>query len=164
MQAAMQDTANPTNPSPTADRELVITRVISAPRELVFKAWTSREHVDHWMGPRGFTTKTSSMEVRPGGAWRFVMSHAEYGEFQNRVTYREITPPERIVYTHDSGVDNDPSAFEVTVTFTAQGDKTRLTMHSVFPSAAELERVKGFGAVESGHQTLERLEEHLTKV
>src|SRR5258705_376113 len=81
----------------------------------------------------------------------------------NRVTYREIVRPERLVYTHDSGVDGDPSAFEVTVTFAAQGEKTLLTMRSVFSSAEARERaVKEYGAIEGGKQTLERLAEHLS--
>lgn len=157
MQAAMHHSND------TSDREIITTRIISAPRELVFQAWTDPQHVDHWMGPHGFTTRTISMDVRVGGVWRYVMTHAEYGEFQNRVTYREIVAPERLVYTHDSGIDNDPAAFEVTVTFAAEGTKTKLTMHSVFPSAAELARVKGFGAVELGQQTLDRLEQWVTR-
>ena len=142
--------------SSTAEREIVITRVFNAPRELVFKTWTDPRQIDQWWGPHGFTTVTASMDVRVGGAWVYLMRHAQYGEFPNRIVYREIVPPERLVYTHDSGIDGDPSAFEVTVTFDALGQSTRLTMHSVLASAAELERVKGFGAVEGGKQTLER--------
>ena len=149
--------------STTADREIVISRVFNAPRELVFKAWTGSQHIDQWWGPRGFTTVTSSMDASVGGAWHYVMRHAQYGEFSNRIVYREIVPPQRLVYTHDSGIDADPSAFEVTVTFVAQGAATKLTMHSVFSSAAELERVKGFGAIEGGKQTLERLAQRLAE-
>jgi uncharacterized protein YndB with AHSA1/START domain len=145
----------------TAEREIIITRVFNAPRELVFEAFTNPKHVDHWYGPRGYSTKTSDMDVRPGGVWNFVMRHEQYGVFNNRIAYREVKRPSRLEYTHDSGVDGDPSAFEVTVTFEEMSGKTKVTMHSVFPSVAELERVKGFGAVEGGKQTLERLAEWL---
>lgn len=145
----------------TADREIVITRIFNAPRDLVFQAFTDPRHVDHWYGPRGFTTKTSAMDLKVGGAWHFVMRHDQHGEFKNRVVYQQIVRPERLQYTHDSGVDGDPSAFEVTVTFEETSGKTKVTMRSVFPSAAELARVKGFGAVEGGNQTFERLAEWL---
>jgi len=68
---------------------------------------------------------------------------------------------ERLEYMHDSGIDGDPSAFEVTIVFEDLGKQTKVTMRSVFSSVAELERVKGFGAVEGGQQTLERLAEWL---
>lgn len=147
--------------SNTTDREIIITRVFDAPRDLVFQAFTDPEHVDHWYGPRGFTTTTSAMDLKVGGAWHFVMRHSEYGEFKNRVVYHEIVRPERLRYTHDSGMDGDPAAFAVTVTFEETAGKTKVTMRSVFPSTAELERVKGFGAVEGGNQTLERLADWL---
>lgn len=145
----------------TADREIVITRVFNAPRAIVFQAFTDPKHVDHWYGPRGFKTETTNMDVRPGGAWNYVMRHQQYGEFKNRIVYRKVVRPERLEYTHDSGVDGDPSAFEVTIVFEDLGTQTKVTMHSVFSSVAELERVKGFGAVAGGHQTLERLAEWL---
>jgi len=90
-----------------------------------------------------------------------VMRHPQYGEFKNRVVYKKVDRPERLEYTHDSGVDRDPSAFEVTIVFDDLGRETKVTMRSLFSSVAELEPVKGFGAVEGGHQTLERLSEWL---
>jgi uncharacterized protein YndB with AHSA1/START domain len=148
-------------PDTTADREIVITRVFTAPRPIVFQAFTDRKHVDHWWGPRGFKTETTDMDVRAGGAWNYVMRHQQRGEFKNRILYRKVVRPERLEYTHDSGVDGDPSAFEVTIVFEDLGAETKVTMLAVFPSAAELERVKGFGAVEGGQQSLERLAERL---
>ena len=61
------------NAGSTADREVVISRLLNAPRELVFKAWTDQQHISQWWGPTGFTTTTSEMNVAPGGVWRFVM-------------------------------------------------------------------------------------------
>ena len=148
-------------PDTTADRQIAITRLFNAPRTVVFQAFTDPKHVDHWWGPRGFKTETTEMDVRPGGTWNFVMRHQLYGEFKNRVIYRKVIRPERLEYTHDSGVDGDPSAFEVTIMFEDLGAQTKVTMNSVFASAAEIERVKEFGAVEGGQQTLERLAEWL---
>ena len=147
----------------TKDREIVLSRVFDAPRETVFEAFTSIQHVDHWWGPNGFVTKTSRMEVRAGGEWIFTMKHPEYGEFKGRVRYRSVTRPSRLEYIHDEGVDNDPRAFEVEITFEEQHGKTRVTMRSVFPTVAEFERVKGFGAVQGGEQTLARLSDYLKK-
>jgi uncharacterized protein YndB with AHSA1/START domain len=147
--------------SSSADREVTITRIINAPRELVFAAWVDSKHADKWMGPVGYTTVTKSMDVRPGGMWRFTMTGPQ-GVFPNRVTYIEVVKPSLLVYTHDSDKDNDPDAFEVTVTFEDLGDKTHITMHSVFTTAAARDRVvKEFKAIEGGYQTLGRLEQHL---
>jgi uncharacterized protein YndB with AHSA1/START domain len=161
---ARKNTRKNTSRTPTAsadDRSIVLQRVFDAPRDVVFAAWTDPKHLDAWMGPDGFRTTTSSMKFRVGGTWIYTMAHAEYGTFPNRVTYREIVAPERIVYLHDSGSDDDPAGFETTVTFEEQGARTLLTMRSVLPSIAELERVKAFGAVEGGRQTLARLAAHL---
>jgi uncharacterized protein YndB with AHSA1/START domain len=152
-----------TSDSNTAEREILITRVFNAPLELVFQAFTDPKHVDHWYGPRGFITTTSDMKVEAGGSWHYVMRHEQYGEFKNRVVYREVVRPERLLYTHDSGVDGDPAAFEVMVLFEDQGSKTKVTMRSVFSTVAEFERVKGFGAIEGGNQTLDRLAEWLDR-
>jgi len=147
----------------SADREVIITRIINAPRNLVFDAWVSSKHADKWMGPTGYTTVTQSMDVRPGGMWRFTMTGPQ-GVFPNRVTYIEVEKPSRLVYKHDAGKDNDPDAFEVSVTFEDLGDKTHITMHSVFPTAAARDKVvKEFKAIEGGYQTLERLEQVLLR-
>ena len=147
--------------SSSADREIIITRIINAPCSLVFDAWVNSKHADKWMGPVGYTTVTQSMDVRPGGRWRFTMSGPQ-GVFPNRVTYIEVVKPSRLVYLHGADQDNDPDAFEVTVTFEDLGDKTHITMYSVFPTAAARDKVvKEFKAIEGGHQTLERLEQHL---
>lgn len=143
----------------TSGREIILTRVLNAPRELVWKTWTEPKHVDQWMGPRGFKTKTDSMDVRPGGTWHYVMSHAEYGSFDNLITYREVVRPERLVYSH--GTSEEPEQFHVTVTFVEEGGKTRLTMHSVWPSVEAFEAVRKFNVEDGGKQTLERLAEHL---
>ena len=144
----------------TADREIVITRVINARRELVFEAWTDPKHLPEWWGPNGFTTTTQEITVKPGGVWRFIM-HGHGVDYQNRIVYMEIAKPERLVYSHGAE-EGDPQQFHVTVTFENHGGKTLVTMRSVFPSAAQRDKVvKEFKAIEGGNQTLDRLERHL---
>jgi uncharacterized protein YndB with AHSA1/START domain len=140
-----------------ASREIVVTRVFDAPRELVFKMWTDPKHVAQWWGPNGFSTTIHEMDVKPGGVWRFVMHGPDGVDYQNKVVYLEIVRPERIVYSHVSGPQ-----FQMTVTFAEDGDKTRLTAQMLFESAAQRDKVvKEVGAIEGLKQTLGRLHEHL---
>jgi uncharacterized protein YndB with AHSA1/START domain len=142
----------------TSDREIVVTRVLDAPRALVFKMWTDPKHVAQWWGPNGFTITTYEMNVTPGGVWRFVMHGPDGRDYQNKVVYREIVEPERIVYDHVSGPQ-----FQMTVTFAQRGDKTELTARMLFESATLRDKtIKEFGAVEGLKQTIGRLAEHVT--
>src|SRR5688572_30826396 len=105
----------------TADREISATRVFDAPRDLVWKAWTDPKHIAQWWGPNGFTNTISEMDVKPGGVWRFVMHGPDGTDYRNEIVYLEVVKPERLVYDHG------PSPkFRVTVTFAAEGNKTRL--------------------------------------
>src|ERR1700749_3676732 len=81
-------------------RSIIGTRVFDAPRDLAFSVWPDRKLRAQWWGPNGFTTTTSSFDMRPGGVWRFVMHGPDGRDYQNRVTFEEIVPPERIVYRH----------------------------------------------------------------
>src|SRR5579864_5606662 len=119
--------------STTADREIVISRVISAPRELVFEAFTEVRHLSRWWGPDGFTTTTQAFEFRVGGEWDFVMHGPDGTDYQEWITWREIVPPERIALLHGEYRD-DPNAFESVVAFEAAGDETRIVMRTVFPT------------------------------
>ncbi len=150
-------------PTLVGDREIAAVRVFDAPRDLVWKLWTEPEHIAQWWGPKGFTTTTYSMEVKPGGVWRFVM-HGPDRDYQNKITYLEVVKPERLVYKHGGDKEVEPVNFEVTVTFAEQGGKTKIAMRMVFPSAKARDYViKTYGAVEGLAQTLGRLEEYLTK-
>ena len=148
------------------DREIRGTRDFDAPRELVWKAWTEPEHIGQWWGPNGFTTTTHRMEVRAGGVWRFVMHGPDGRDYENRITFDEIVKPERIRYHHGGGDDVEPVQFHTTVTFEdIGGDRTRLTLHAVFPSAIERDRVvKDYGADKGAEQTLSRLADYVTKL
>ena len=152
----------------TSEREIVLSRVFDAPRELVWRAFTDPARLANWWGPVGFTTRTHRMDVKPGGAWRFVMVGPDGREYQNLITYLEVKEPERLHYKHGGDKDVEPVNFEVLVTFDKDGDatdRTRVTMRSIFPSRNALEFVvREYGALEGGKQTFERLAGHLSEV
>ena len=146
------------------DREIAATRIFDAPRELVWKVWTDPEHVGKWWGPNGFTTTTHSMEVKPGGVWRYVMHGPDGRDYRNKVTYVEVTEPERLVYEHGTDKDTEPVNHHVTVTFRDEGGRTRVDMRMVFASAeARTHVIETYGAFEGLKQHLGRLEAYLAK-
>jgi uncharacterized protein YndB with AHSA1/START domain len=143
--------------SATADREIVISRVIGAPREVVFEAFTEVRHLSQWWGPDGFTTTTRAFEFRVGGEWEFVMHGPDGTDYQDLITWTEITPPERIALLHGE-VRDDPNAFRSVITFAAEGAATRIEMRTVFPTREQRdEAVERYRAIEGGRQTLEHL-------
>lgn len=151
----------------TVDREIVVTRLFNAPKELVFQAWTDPTHLAQWWGPTGFSLTTIEMEFRPGGMWRYVMHGPDGTDYGNKIVYTEITPHDRITYQHGEDVDWGEAGpmFNVVATFETENNQTRLTMRSVFRSAAERDHVaREYGAVEGAHQTIGRLASHLDAV
>jgi len=159
----MSTTGQGTAPqSATADREVVISRVITAPRELVFEAFTSIEHLSRWWGPEGFSTTTRSFEFHVGGEWVFVMHGPEGTDYQQWICWTEIAPPERIALLHGES-RRDPNAFESVLTFTADGTATRVEMRTVFPTKELRDQaVQEYHAVEGGQQTLAKLAAYVT--
>ena len=147
----------------SAPCSIIGSRLFDAPRELVFSAFTDPEHLAQWWGPNGFTTTTHNFEFRPGGVWRFVMHGPDGRDYQNRITYKEIAPPERIVYRHDGGEDVEPVQFSQTLTFQdLGGGRTRLTWHGRFPTAEERARViREYGADKGLSQTMARLVDYV---
>jgi len=143
-------------------RAIIGIREFDVPRELVFAAWTDPKHLAQWWGPDGFTTTTSRFEFRPGGVWRFVMHGPDGRDYQNRIVFDEIVPPERIVYRHDGGEDVEPVQFSQTVIFEDLDGRTRMTWRGVFPSATERDRViKEYGADKGLVQTMARLGDYV---
>jgi uncharacterized protein YndB with AHSA1/START domain len=148
--------------SATADRELVTSRLLNAPRELVFKVWTDPNHVGLWWGPNGFTNTIHKMDVRPGGEWNFIMHGPDGTDYPNKIVFKKVEKPSLLEFTHGTGIENDPQEFYTVVTFTEEGDKTRVIMTAILPSKEEKDRVvKEIGAIEGGKQTFDRLEQYL---
>src|SRR5918993_185213 len=143
--------------SAMAGREILISRVISAPRELVFEAFTEVRHLSRWWGPEGFTTTTRAFEFRVGGEWEFVMHGPDGTDYTEWISWTEIAPPERIALVHGH-FRGDPSAFESVLTFASDGAATRIEMRTLFRTK-ELrdEAVEKYSAIEGGQQTLDNL-------
>jgi len=117
-----------------SDAELYISRLFDAPRALVFEAWTKPEHLNRWCCPTGFTLPFSEGEIRTGGSFKTCMRSPEGQDHWLSGTYREITPPERLVFTHAWHDENGERGHEtvVTITLKEEGGKTRLTLHQAF--------------------------------
>ena len=157
------------DPHLPSETEIVITRVLHAPRDLVWQAWTDPEHVVNWWGPRGFTNTTKRHEFRVGGYWEHMMHGPDGTNYPNKAKFLEIVPLERITYLLGGGSDLEADerrgvAFRATWTFEAVApDRTRLTGRMVFPSKEARDRaVRDYGAVEGGKQTLERAAEYVS--
>jgi len=145
--------------SETADREISITRILNAPRELVWEVWNDPKHLSKWWGPNGFTTTVHEMDVRPAGKWQHTMHGPDGKDYPNDAIYTEVVKPELIRFTHAQ------PKFDVTVTFEAIGNKTKLTMRNVFETA-EIRNflAKEHGAVEGQVQTINHFEELLSEM
>ena len=159
----MSSTETITDPTTWAlDREIVLVRVLDAPRAAAFHAWTDAEAFCQWFGPDGYTCTVREMDVRPGGRARFDMVSGDGTLYTNRFDYLEVVPSERLVMDHGTDTDDDPGRFRVTLTFDEQDDgKTVLTLRQLHPTVEQRNAGIGFGAVELGMQTMQKLARHL---
>jgi uncharacterized protein YndB with AHSA1/START domain len=146
----------------TAEREFTVSRLIDAPRELVWEAITRPEHVIHWWGPRGFSNTIHEMSVKPGGTWRFMMHGPDGVDYPNKIVFQEVVRPERLTYWHGDDSPDSPVHFEASIELTEESHKTRVTLTLLFESKAHRDMiVDQSGAVDGGKQTLQRLEEYV---
>lgn len=149
-----------------ANREIVISRVFDAPRELVWEAMANPKHIVNWWGPRGFTTTIEVMDLKPGGVWKHVMRGPDGTRYPNKSIFTDVIKPERIVYTHTGSREGSPGVqFVATWSFeSVETGKTRLTLRQIYETPEDRDKIiREYGAVEGGKQTLERLAEHLAK-
>jgi uncharacterized protein YndB with AHSA1/START domain len=148
------------------DREIVITRVFDAPRELVFKAWSDPVYLAKWWGPSGWTLPVSQMDFRVGGSWTYCMKGPEGEESCGMAIYREIVEPERIVFTdyfadaEGKPLEGMPEALMI-VEFAADEGKTMLTNTVRYQTAEDRDRILKMGFKEGMTESLNRLEEFL---
>src|SRR6201999_2681972 len=150
--------------SATADREIVISRVISAPRELVFTAFTEVRHLSRWWGPDGFSTTTRAFEFRVGAEWDFVMHGPDGTDYTEWISWTEIAAPGRIALVHGA-FRGAPNAFESVITFAPDGAATQIEMHTVFPTKEMRDEVvEKYHAIEGGQQTLNNLAAYVTEL
>ena len=146
------------------EREIVLSRVIAAPRSRVFQAFTDPSQITRWFGPAGFTTETLEIDIREGGRWRFVYTGPDGTRYENRMVFLRVEAPRLLEIEHGHDIDDDPSRFRVTVTFDEQSNgKTVLTMRQLHPTVEQRNAGIGFGAVEIGFTTLDNLTRHLAR-
>ena len=160
-------TANTTNIiAEPGKQEILITREFDAPRELVFKACTDPQLIPQWWGPRSLSTEVDTMDVRPGGQWRFLNRDAEGNEFAFHGVYHEILAPERIIDTFEFEElpETGHVALETMTLEELPGGRTRLTTQSVFQSVADRDGMIQGGMEEGVKDTNDRLEELLKKI
>ena len=179
---AQEFSASTTSSRPgPAGREFILTRIINAPRALVWKAWTDPKHMAQWWGPHSVTNPVCQMDVRPGGAWRIIMRLPDGVDYPITGVYLEIVKPERLIRTMDcsehpeawhdlvkpdrqKGERNPAGEMLQTVTFEDQGGRTKLTIRTRFNSVAIRDAMVKMGMTEGWTQSLERLEALLANV
>jgi uncharacterized protein YndB with AHSA1/START domain len=143
-----------------SDREIMITRVVDAPRRLVFDAHTNPAHVPHWMvGPDGWAMPICEIDLRVGGVWHFVWCQSDGTEMEMRGVYQEIVPPERLVCTESWGSDW-PETLN-TLVLSEQDSKTTITQRILYPSKAARDAALKTGMQEGMSQSYDRLADYL---
>ena len=146
----------------TAEREIVVTRLLDAPRELVYAAFTEREHIEQWWAPSG--AATHEMDVQPGGIWRYSQPARDGSLTSFKIQFIELDKPARLVYDYGTDAANAPDPVRTTVTFEEQGGKTKVTLQLMFATAAERKQAVKYGAIVGAMQALENLADYLAAV
>ena len=149
-------------PTPASDLELVLTRLIDAPRSKLFRAWTDPELLKQWFVPRPWTVARAEVDVRPGGANLIVMRNPEGQEFPNRGVYLEVVPDRRLVFTDAYTSAWQPSQrpfMTATITFDDEAGETRYTARVVHWSVADREAHEKMGFHEGWGQCADQLAE-----
>ena len=144
---------------PASDCEITATRVVNAPRELVYKAWTDPNHLIRWWGPKGFTNTFKEFDLRPNGKWSFVMHGPDGGHFNNECVFIKSQEPELIEWNHLS----DPK-FKVVGSFEDLKDgKSKVQFKMIFDTPEECSRIKSLVEVKN-EENLDKLEKELTRM
>ncbi len=149
-----------------SDREILIEREVDAPRELVWRSFTSADELALWWGPTGFTTETDSIDVKPGGQWVYTMRGPDGQTYPNLITYQEVSEPSRLVYKHGGKVDAEPVNFVTEADFEEiSPTRTRVRLRMVFESKSSKDFVtREYGALEGAKQHIQGLADHLERV
>lgn len=145
--------------STTPDCEIVSSRIVDAPREIVYRAWTEPGHLKNWWGPAGFTNTFNEFDLRPGGKWRFIMHGPGKGNYPNECEFIRIDKPALIAWKRFS-----KPLFRVVATFEeVSSGRTKIVFKMIFDSAGECNKVKKFAVVKN-EENFDRLENELTKM
>jgi len=143
----------------TADREIVVTRLFNAPRELVFAAFTEREHVENWWIPSGSTVH--EYNGIPGGLWRYSMPGPDGVHYPYKIAFIEIERPTRLVYDYGVDAEGAPDPVRTSVTFEEENGRTRVTLELLFATAAARDEAAQYGAAAGAQQALGSLADYL---
>jgi len=140
----------------TPESEIVSTRIVNAPRELVYRAWTEPEHLKKWWGPKGFTNTFNQFDFRVGGKWSFIMHGPDKGDYANECEFIKIEKPSLVAWKRHS-----KPLFQVLVTFEEIVDgKTKVVFKMLFRSVEECNKLKHF-VVDKNEENFDRLENEL---
>lgn len=144
------------------DNRLSVERFFPSPKELVFEAWSSPEHLSKWWGPNGFTITTHNMDFSDGGIWSFIMHGPDGTDYKNKIQFIKIDKPNLIQYKQSGEEETEDIKFQTKVIFEEVSDGTILKMEMEFATSEELQRVaREFGAIEGAEQHLNRLGEYI---
>lgn len=146
----------------TKDRELVLSRIIDAPRNLVYQMFIDPQHMPKWWGPNGFKNTIHHMDVREGGSNHYTMHGSDGTNYPNYMRYLELVPNEKIRYQHGTCAEDVDKGFHVTISFEDEGEKTRVTTHMIFASAQDMQMKIDGGAKNGLVEHMNRLEEYVT--
>src|SRR2546423_1292072 len=145
-----------------ADREIVVSRIIDGPRRLVFDAFTSAAHLTEWCAPQGGKITTRAFDFKPGGVWDATIQGPDGKAYPNHWTWKEIAPPERIVWMYGMG-KNDPHPVQTTLTLPERGGATEANLRLLFGTKEERdEKVEKYYAAQGAKQTLDSLAAYVT--
>ena len=143
-----------------SDREVVVTRVVNAPRRLVFAAWTEPRHLQRWLtGPEGWTMPVCEIDLRPGGRWRYVYRKASGKEMTLTGSVLEVVPPERFVTTESWGPEW-PDTVNTLVLTESEG-RTRIALTITYVSKEARDAALDTGAMDGMNRAFELLDELL---
>lgn len=145
-----------TNNETKTSREIITTRLIDAPQNLVWKAWTDSTHLKNWWGPNGFTNTIHTFDLKPGGKWIFTMHAPDGSNFENTNQFVEIVPQTKLVFDHIQPVHT----FRVIATFEVVETRTQVTFRMIFEDQDEYDRVVAF-IVKANEENFDRLETEL---
>jgi uncharacterized protein YndB with AHSA1/START domain len=141
------------------DCEIVSTRIVNAPRELVYKAWTDPEHLKNWWGPNGFTNTFQEFDLQPGGKWNFTMHGPDGKNYPNESVFVKFVQPELLVFNHISAPQ-----FQIVAMFDEiAGGKTKVIFRMVFDTPEACANIRTFAA-DKNEENLDRLEDELKRM
>lgn len=143
----------------TSDSEIVTTRILNFPQDLVFKAWSYPEHLKNWWGPKGFTNTFHEFDFRVGGIWKFTMHGPERGNFENECEFIKIDKPNFIAWKRHS-----KPLFQILTTFEAiTENETKVVFKMLFETEAECQKLKPY-VVDKNEENFDKLEVELSKM